>query len=298
MSRPSPPCRRARRRSPPADEPELVWLLEHPPLYTAGTSAKPEQLIEARFPVFESGRGGQMTYHGPGQRVAYVMLDLRRRGPDVRRFVATLEEWIIRTLSRFNVRGERREDRIGVWVRRPDKGDGYEDKIAAIGIRVTHWVTLHGMALNVDPDLSHFSGIVPCGVSEQRYGVTSLADLGIPVSMAEVDMVLAAGIRGAVRGDRLRGRQHREHIAGRTQLELVVAALALIERIDAGGIRPAPAGFDHVGDNRLLALEHRLDAAVAAVAHPAFEAARAAPRARRRRGSRRPARGRARPCGG
>ncbi len=175
-------------------EPELVWLLEHPPLYTAGTSAKPEQLIEARFPVFESGRGGQMTYHGPGQRVAYVMLNLRRRGPDVRRFVTTLEEWIIRTLSRFNVRGERREDRIGVWVRRPDKGQengqAYEDKIAAIGIRVTQWVTLHGMALNVDPDLSHFSGIVPCGVSEQRYGVTSLADLGIPVSMAQVDMIL------------------------------------------------------------------------------------------------------------
>jgi lipoyl(octanoyl) transferase len=171
-------------------EPELVWLLEHPPLYTAGTSARPEQLIEARFPVFESGRGGQMTYHGPGQRVAYVMLNLRRRGPDVRRFVATLEEWIIRTLAAFNVRGERREDRIGVWVRRPDKGEGYEDKIAAIGIRVTQWVTLHGMALNVEPDLTHFSGIVPCGVREHRYGVTSLADLGIPVTMAEVDMVL------------------------------------------------------------------------------------------------------------
>jgi lipoyl(octanoyl) transferase len=171
-------------------ERELVWLLEHPPLYTAGTSAHPEQLLEARFPVFESGRGGQMTYHGPGQRVAYVMLDLKRRGPDVRRFVATLEEWIIRTLGRFDVRGERREDRIGVWVRRPDKGDGFEDKIAAIGIRVTQWVTLHGMALNVAPDLSHFSGIVPCGVSAQRYGVTSLADLGIPVSMAEVDSVL------------------------------------------------------------------------------------------------------------
>jgi lipoyl(octanoyl) transferase len=175
-------------------EPELVWFLEHPPLYTAGTSARPEQLIEARFPVFESGRGGQMTYHGPGQRVAYVMLNLKTRGPDVRRYVATLEEWIIRTLSRFNVRGERREDRIGVWVRRPDKGQetgqGYEDKIAAIGIRVTQWVTLHGMALNVDPDLSHFSGIVPCGVSEQRYSVTSLADLGVPVSMPEVDMAL------------------------------------------------------------------------------------------------------------
>jgi lipoyl(octanoyl) transferase len=170
--------------------PELAWLIEHPALYTAGTSAAPEELIEARFPVFESGRGGQMTYHGPGQRVAYVMLDLKRRGPDVRRFVASLEEWIIRTLSRFNVRGERREDRIGVWVRRPDKGEGFEDKIAAIGIRVKQWVTLHGMALNVEPDLSHFSGIVPCGVSEQRYGVTSLADLGIPASMAEVDIIL------------------------------------------------------------------------------------------------------------
>ena len=171
-------------------EPELVWLLEHPALYTAGTSAKPGELIEARFPVFESGRGGQMTYHGPGQRVAYVMLDLKRRGPDVRRFVATLEEWVIRTLAAFNVRGERREDRIGVWVRRPDKGEGFEDKIAAIGIRVTQWVTLHGMALNVDPDLAHFSGIVPCGVREQSYGVTSLADLGIEVSMPEVVTVL------------------------------------------------------------------------------------------------------------
>jgi lipoyl(octanoyl) transferase len=171
-------------------ESELVWLIEHPPLYTSGTSARPEQLIAARFPVFESGRGGQMTYHGPGQRVAYVMVDLKRRSPDVRRYVASLEEWIIRTLGRFNVRGERREDRVGVWVRRPEKGEGYEDKIAAIGIRITHWVTMHGMALNVDPDLAHFSGIVPCGVSEQRYSVTSLADLGLPVSMPEVDMVL------------------------------------------------------------------------------------------------------------
>jgi len=176
--------------------PELVWLIEHPALYTAGTSARPEELIEARFPVFESGRGGQMTYHGPGQRVAYVMLDLRARGPDVRRFVATLEEWIIRTLAAFNVRGERREDRIGVWVRRPDKGETCEDKIAAIGIRVKQWVTLHGMALNVEPDLSHFSGIVPCGVQEQRYGVTSLADLGIPVSLPEVDMILRREFEG------------------------------------------------------------------------------------------------------
>jgi lipoyl(octanoyl) transferase len=170
--------------------PELAWLIEHPALYTAGTSAKAAELIEARFPLFESGRGGQMTYHGPGQRVAYVMLDLKRRGPDVRRFVASLEEWIIRTLAAFNVRGERREDRIGVWVRRPDKGEAFEDKIAAIGIRVKRWVTLHGMALNVDPDLSHFSGIVPCGVHERRYGVTSLADLGIPVSMPEVNIIL------------------------------------------------------------------------------------------------------------
>jgi lipoyl(octanoyl) transferase len=172
--------------------PELVWLLEHPPLYTAGTSARPEELIEARFPVYHVGRGGQFTYHGPGQRVAYLMLDLKARRPDLRLFVATLEEWIIRTLTRFNVRGERREDRIGVWVRRPDKGDGCEDKIAAIGIRVKRWVSLHGIALNVDPDLSHFSGIVPCGVASPRFGVTSLADLGRPVTMADVDMALRA----------------------------------------------------------------------------------------------------------
>jgi lipoyl(octanoyl) transferase len=170
--------------------PELVWLLEHPPLYTAGTSANPADLIESRFPVHQTGRGGQMTYHGPGQRVAYSMLDLKRRGQDVRRYVATLEEWIIRTLAAFDVRGERREDRIGVWVRRPEKGDGYEDKIAAIGIRVKQWVTLHGMAFNVDPELSHFSGIVPCGVSEQRFGVTSLRDLGISASISEVDLIL------------------------------------------------------------------------------------------------------------
>lgn len=170
--------------------PELVWLLEHPPLYTAGTSAKAADIIDARFPVYESGRGGQLTYHGPGQRIAYVMIDLKRRAPDVRSFVVTLEEWIIRTLASFNVAGERRDDRIGVWVRRPDKGEGDEDKIAAIGIRVKQWVTLHGMALNVAPDLSHFSGIVPCGVSESRYGVTSLRDLGIPASMTDVDKIL------------------------------------------------------------------------------------------------------------
>jgi lipoyl(octanoyl) transferase len=170
--------------------PELVWLLEHPPLYTAGTSAKREELIEGRFPVHHVGRGGQFTYHGPGQRVAYVMLNLSRRAPDVRAFVVALEEWIIRTLAAFNVGGERRDDRIGVWVRRPDRGDGFEDKIAAIGIRVRKWITLHGIALNVEPELSHFAGIVPCGVSDRRHGVTSLADLGLPVSMPEVDTVL------------------------------------------------------------------------------------------------------------
>jgi lipoyl(octanoyl) transferase len=170
--------------------PELVWLLEHPPLYTAGTSAKNEELIDARFPVHHVGRGGQFTYHGPGQRVVYAMLDLNRRKPDVRAYVAMLEEWIIRTLASFNVRGERREERIGVWVKRPDKGDGFEDKIAAIGIRVRRWITLHGIAINVEPDLAHFAGIVPCGVSERRYGVTSLHDLGITATMADIDVAL------------------------------------------------------------------------------------------------------------
>jgi lipoyl(octanoyl) transferase len=174
------------------EAPELVWLLEHPALYTAGTSARPQELIDARFPVHTVGRGGQFTYHGPGQRVGYMMLDLRRRAPDVRRFVATIEEWLIETLAAFSVRGERRGDRIGVWVRRPDKGEGFEDKIAAIGIRVRQWVTLHGFALNIEPDLTHFTGIVPCGVSEARYGVTSLADLGLTVTMPEVDMALRA----------------------------------------------------------------------------------------------------------
>ena len=169
---------------------ELVWLVEHPPLYTAGTSAQATDLIEARFPVHASGRGGQFTYHGPGQRVAYAMLDLKHRAPDVRRYVATLEEWIIRTLAAFGVAGERRDCRIGVWVRRPHKGAEHEDKIAAIGIRLKRWVTLHGIALNVAPDLSHFAGIVPCGIADARYGVTSLADLGHAASMAEVDRVL------------------------------------------------------------------------------------------------------------
>ncbi len=169
---------------------ELVWLVEHPPLYTAGTSATAADLIEARFPVHRTGRGGQFTYHGPGQRVVYLMLDLKRRRPDVRCFVAQLEEWIIRTLDRFDIVGERRAGRIGVWIARPDKGEGHEDKIAAVGIRLKRWVTLHGISLNVDPDLTHFSGIVPCGVADSRYGVTSLVDLGRSVSMAEVDAVL------------------------------------------------------------------------------------------------------------
>jgi lipoyl(octanoyl) transferase len=170
--------------------PELVWLLEHPPLYTSGTSGKAGDLLDPRFPLFPTGRGGQLTYHGPGQRVAYVMLDLKRRRPDVRAFVAALEEWIIRTLAAFNVRGERREDRVGVWVKRPDKGTGFEDKIAAIGVRLRRWVSFHGIAINVEPDLTHFSAIVPCGVADPRYGVTSLVDLGHPVTMADVDVAL------------------------------------------------------------------------------------------------------------
>ena len=166
-------------------EPERIWLLEHPALYTAGTSAHDEDLVEReRFPVFRTGRGGQYTYHGPGQRVAYVMLDLKRRGADVRAFVAALEQWVIDTLDQFNVTGERREDRVGVWVRRGAR----EDKIAAIGIRVRHWVTFHGISINVEPELSHFSGIVPCGIRE--HGVTSLVDLGLPVTMADLDVAL------------------------------------------------------------------------------------------------------------
>src|SRR3954470_17833250 len=170
--------------------PELVWLLEHPPLYTSGTSGKDADLLDGRFPLFTTGRGGQLTYHGPGQRVAYVMLDLKRRRPDVRVYVAGLEQWIIRTLAAFNVKGERREDRVGVWVRRPDKGPGHEDKIAAIGVRLRRWVSLHGIAINVEPDLEHFSAIVPCGVTDRRYGVTSLVDLGLPVTMEDVDVAL------------------------------------------------------------------------------------------------------------
>src|SRR5712675_253671 len=169
---------------------ELVWLLEHPPLYTSGTSGKPSDLLDPRFPMFATGRGGQLTYHGPGQRVAYVMLDLKLRRPDVRAYVAGLEEWIIRTLATFDVQGERREDRVGVWVARPDKGPGHEDKIAAIGVRLRRWVSFHGIAINVEPDLTHFDAIVPSGVVDPRYGVTSLVDLGHPVTMADVDIAL------------------------------------------------------------------------------------------------------------
>jgi lipoyl(octanoyl) transferase len=172
------------------EAPELVWLLEHPPLYTSGTSGKPADLLDPRFPMFATGRGGQLTYHGPGQRVAYVMLDLKQRRPDVRAYVAGLEQWIIRTLATFDVRGERREERVGVWVSRRDKGPGFEDKIAAIGVRLRRWVSFHGISINVEPDLSHFAAIVPCGVADPRYGVTSLSDLGHPVAMADADIAL------------------------------------------------------------------------------------------------------------
>jgi lipoyl(octanoyl) transferase len=169
---------------------ELVWLLEHPPLYTAGTSARAGDLLApGRFPVYRSGRGGQYTYHGPGQRIGYVMLDLKRRGPDVKAYVHGLEEWLIRTLARFNLRGERRPGRVGIWI---DRGGGREDKIGAIGVRIRHWVTMHGVSFNLDPALEHFSGIVPCGVSEAGYGVTSLHELGVLASTAELDMALKA----------------------------------------------------------------------------------------------------------
>jgi len=167
---------------------ELVWLLEHPPLYTAGTSARVQDLLAPqRFPVFEAGRGGQYTYHGPGQRVAYLMLDLQRRKPDLRRYIRQLEEWVIRALARFDVRGERRPDRIGIWVVKPG---GQEAKIAAIGVRVRRWVSYHGVAINLDPDLEHFGGIVPCGIS--GFGVTSFADLGLTTTMPELDAAMMA----------------------------------------------------------------------------------------------------------
>lgn len=167
---------------------EAIWLIEHPPLYTAGTSAVPADLLTDRFPVYDAGRGGQYTYHGPGQRVAYVMLDLRERGRDIRNLVQNLEAWVIDTLAEHNIVGERRDGRVGVWVQRPDKGTAREDKIAAIGVRVSKWVTFHGISLNISPDLGHYDGIVPCGITDQ--GVTSFEDLGHLVSMPEVDSVL------------------------------------------------------------------------------------------------------------
>jgi len=172
---------------------ELVWLLEHPPLYTAGVSAKDSDLLAPdRFPVHRTGRGGQFTYHGPGQRVAYVMLDLRQRGRDVTRFVADLERWIIGALDSFNVKGEVREGRVGVWVERKGPGWSREDKIAAIGVRLRKWVSFHGIAVNVEPELEHFTGITPCGISAPQFGVTSLVDLGLPVTMSDADAALRA----------------------------------------------------------------------------------------------------------
>jgi len=202
-------------------ERELVWLVEHPPLYTAGTSAKAPDLIQpAAFPVYPTRRGGQFTYHGPGQRVVYVMLDLNRRGRDLRAFVARIEDWVISTLAEMNIRGERRAGRVGVWVVRPDRPPGpdgrpAEDKVAAIGIRVKRWVSLHGFSINVEPDLSHFEGIVPCGI--RGHGVTSLVDLGLPISMAEVDAVL------------------------RRQFESVFAAEAPSRSVPAAGVRTITA---------------------------------------------------------
>lgn len=185
---------------------ECVWLLEHPPLYTAGTSAKPDDLIDPdRFPVHQVRRGGEYTYHGPGQRVVYVMLDVGKRGHDVRGFVKDLENWVIATLDRFGVRGEIRDGRVGVWVQRPEKprqadGQPAEDKIAALGIRLRKWVSFHGLSINVEPDLSHFDGIIPCGIRE--HGVTSLVDLGLPVSMADVDVALRQTFDAAMGGAR------------------------------------------------------------------------------------------------
>ncbi len=176
------------------DAPECIWLVEHPPLYTAGTSARAADLTDAdRFPVYDTKRGGQYTYHGPGQRVAYVLLDVAKRGRDVRCFVRDLEAWVIATLDQFNLRGEVREGRVGVWVQRPERppqpdGSPAEDKIAAIGIRLRKWISFHGISINVEPDLSHFSGIVPCGISD--HGVTSLVDLGLPVTMDDLDLAL------------------------------------------------------------------------------------------------------------
>jgi len=176
--------------------PECLWFLEHPPLYTAGTSANPDDLLQSdRFPVYETKRGGEYTYHGPGQRVVYLMLDLRKRGRDVRHFVQQAENWVIQTLNDFNIHSHVTKGRVGVWVPRPDKGDEREDKIAAIGLRIRRWVSFHGISINVEPELEHFSGIVPCGISDQS--VTSMVDLGYPVSMAELDKALIENFEAA-----------------------------------------------------------------------------------------------------
>lgn len=180
---------------------EAIWLLEHPPLYTAGTSAKAADLLNPQFPVFATGRGGQYTYHGPGQRVVYLMLDLTRRGRDVRAFVCRMEDWVIASLARFNVTGAIRDGRVGVWVDRPDLGPGREDKIAAIGVRVRHWITFHGLSLNVDPNLDHYGGIVACGIQNtaaEPFGVTSLADLGLTPTLPEVDLILRDTVEAAL----------------------------------------------------------------------------------------------------
>ena len=239
IPRRSRPWKRAPPTSRAQQAPELVWLLEHPPLYTSGTSGKAADLLDPRFPMFATGRGGQLTYHGPGQRVAYVMLDLKRRRPDVRAYVAGLEQWIIRTLAAFNVRGERREDRVGVWVKRPDKGEGFEDKIAAIGVRLKRWVSFHGISINVEPDLTHFDAIVPCGVADPRYGVTSLADLGHARDHGRCRYRAPAGVRRRCSAPCSRGCRKRrsEPRSGRRRLgaERVEAAN---EDIDRHGIVP------------------------------------------------------------
>ena len=234
-----------------------MWLLEHPPLYTSGTSGREGDLLDPRFPLFTTGRGGQVTYHGPGQRVAYVMLDLKRRRPDVRAYVAGLEEWIIRTLDAFNVRGERREDRVGVWVKRPDKGIGHEDKIAAIGVRLRRWVSFHGIAINVEPELSHFAAIVPCGVVDPRYGVTSLVDLGLPVTMEDVDVALRQAF-GEVFGATARAP------AGSGALDFRQRAQEFEQcRVDLGGpllLQPVAGAFDDPDQPKVGALgAHPLD---------------------------------------
>jgi lipoyl(octanoyl) transferase len=234
------------------DASELVWLVEHPPLYTAGTSARAEDLVAPdRFEVFASGRGGEYTYHGPGQRVAYVMIDLKRRRQDVRAFVSALEAVIIGTLESMNVTGERREDRVGVWVRRPDKprltdGTVAEDKIAAIGIRLRKWVSFHGLSLNVDPDLEHFSGIVPCGV--RVHGVTSLVDLGLPVPMHEADIRLREAFE-TVFGPTIDDHDPATRANDVPHASADVAALTNI----GGGVNGTPVATASIGKNAAVA---------------------------------------------